>query len=117
MFWFFGLEAWGILAPWPGIKPAPPALEGEVLTTREVPCVTFLMWLSYNLCGCLVHLHPGFSSPSICARDSAALYCDTFPYSPNTQGFEVGFPRNCLSAISEGLATNYFVLSPKYNFK
>ena len=33
MFWFFGHEAFGILAPRPGIKPAPPALEGEVLTT------------------------------------------------------------------------------------
>ena len=32
MFWFFGLKACGILAPWPGIKPAP-ALEGKVLTT------------------------------------------------------------------------------------
>ena len=33
MFWFFGREACGILAPRPGIEPAPPALEGEVLTT------------------------------------------------------------------------------------
>ena len=33
MFWFFGCEACGILAPRPGIEPAPPALEGEVLTT------------------------------------------------------------------------------------
>ena len=33
MFWFFGHEACGILAPWPGIEPAPPALEGEVLNT------------------------------------------------------------------------------------
>ena len=33
MFWFFGCEARGILAPWPGIKPTPAALEGEVLTT------------------------------------------------------------------------------------
>ena len=32
MFWFFGQEARGILAPRPGIEPAPPALEGEVLT-------------------------------------------------------------------------------------
>ena len=32
MFWFFGCEACGILVLWPGIKPAPPALEGEVLT-------------------------------------------------------------------------------------
>ena len=33
MFWFFGHEACGILAPWLGIEPTPPALEGEVLTT------------------------------------------------------------------------------------
>ena len=33
MFWFFGHEACGILAPRPGIEPAPPELEGEVLTT------------------------------------------------------------------------------------
>ena len=29
----FGQEACGFLAPQPGIKPAPPALEGGVLTT------------------------------------------------------------------------------------
>ena len=33
MFWIFGCEACGILAPRPGIKLAPPALEGEGLTT------------------------------------------------------------------------------------
>ena len=32
-FWFSGHEACGILAPQPGIEPAPPVLEGEVLTT------------------------------------------------------------------------------------
>ena len=32
-FWVFGPEACGILAPRPVIKPTPPALEGEVLTT------------------------------------------------------------------------------------
>ena len=32
--YFFGYEACGILSPRPGIKPAPPALEGEVLTTE-----------------------------------------------------------------------------------
>ena len=32
-FWFWGHEACGILAPRPGIKPPPPALEGQVLTT------------------------------------------------------------------------------------
>ena len=33
MFWLFGHQACGILAPRPGIEPSPPALEGEVLTT------------------------------------------------------------------------------------
>ena len=33
MCWLFGHEARGILALWPGIEPAPPALEGKVLTT------------------------------------------------------------------------------------
>jgi len=33
MFWFFGHEACGILAPLPGIKPTTPALDGEVLPT------------------------------------------------------------------------------------
>ena len=32
MFWFFGHKARGILVPQPGIEPAPPALEGKVLT-------------------------------------------------------------------------------------
>ena len=32
-FFFFGCEICGILAPQPGIKPVPPALQGEVLTT------------------------------------------------------------------------------------
>ena len=33
MFWFVGHEACGILAPQPGIRPVPPAFEGEVLAT------------------------------------------------------------------------------------
>ena len=33
VFGFLGCEACGILVPRPGIKPAPPALESEVLTT------------------------------------------------------------------------------------
>ena len=33
MFWFFGLEACGILTRWPGIQPALLALEGEVLSS------------------------------------------------------------------------------------
>ena len=40
MFWFFNLEACGVLAPYPGMKSTLPALEGKVLTIRpplEVP--------------------------------------------------------------------------------
>ena len=51
MFWFFGHEACGILAPQPGFDPAPPALEGEVLTTglpEEVP-VDFKSELLFHL--------------------------------------------------------------------
>ena len=33
MFWFFGHEACGILAPKPGIEPLLPTLEGKVSTT------------------------------------------------------------------------------------
>ena len=43
-FGFFGHEACGILAPWPGIEPTPPALEVWNLNhwvAREVPSVTF----------------------------------------------------------------------------
>ena len=46
MFCFFGHETCGILAPRPGIEPAPPALESEVLTTGllgKSPYVEILM--------------------------------------------------------------------------
>ena len=33
VFWCFGQEACGVLASWPGIEPALPVLESEVLTT------------------------------------------------------------------------------------
>ena len=49
MFWFFDHEACGILAPWPGIEPALPALEGVVLTEgqpeRPLDCFTFSVFL------------------------------------------------------------------------
>ena len=39
MFWFFGRDACEILAPQPGIKHTPPALEDSLThwATREVP--------------------------------------------------------------------------------
>ena len=54
MFCFFGHEACGVLAPWPGIEPTPPALEGKVLTTgppgkrpTDVIKLGILRWGSY----------------------------------------------------------------------
>ena len=54
MFWFFGQEACGILARWPGIEPEPPALGVKVLTTGlpgNPLCCFKITWLSadYNL--------------------------------------------------------------------
>ena len=58
VFWFFGHEACGILAPGPGIEPTSPALEGEVLTTglpgKSPQCLFFL-----TFCG--LHLTPELS--------------------------------------------------------
>ena len=39
----FGHQACRILAPRPGIKPVPPTLEGQVLTTREDPGLVILI--------------------------------------------------------------------------
>ena len=36
MFWVFGQEACKILAPWPGLEPASPTLEGEGSTMRPL---------------------------------------------------------------------------------
>ena len=47
IFGFFGQEACGILAPGPGIEPAPPALEGEVLTAGPPGKVSVLFFLFF----------------------------------------------------------------------
>ena len=58
MFWFFGRHVCGVLAPQPGIEPAPPALEGEVLTTGPpgkpngiffVDSLYIYMWNNFNV--------------------------------------------------------------------
>ena len=49
MFWFFGHEACGILAPRPEIKPAPPALEGEVLITGPLGKSQILAYLELKV--------------------------------------------------------------------
>ena len=47
LFWFFGHEACGILAPQPGMGPVPPASEDKVLTTGppgKSPTLIYLIW-------------------------------------------------------------------------
>ena len=66
MFWFFGHEACGILAPRPEIEPTSPALEGAVLITGQPgksPQISFmhscfLLWieiLRYFICAICFH--------------------------------------------------------------
>ena len=66
MFWFFGHEACGILAPRPEIEPTSPALEGAVLITGQPgksPQISFmhscfLLWieiLRYFICAQILH--------------------------------------------------------------
>ena len=53
MFWFFGHEACGILAPIPGVEPTPPALKGEVFTVdcQGSPFFFFLNSFSISVLG------------------------------------------------------------------
>ena len=37
LYFGFGYGACGVLAPWPGMEPTPPALEGKVLNSRVLP--------------------------------------------------------------------------------
>ena len=78
VFWPFGCRRW-ILAPWPGIEPTPPALEGKVLTTR--PPGKFLS--PFSKCCAWEHVLVACMSsarPDLC-------FCSDFPHhhiSPNT---------------------------------
>ena len=54
MLWFFGQKACGILAPWPGIKSAPLALESKVSTIGP-------LWKS--LCICIAYGDTGGKDP------------------------------------------------------
>ena len=47
MFWFFGREACGILAPRPGIEPAPPALQGKVFNNGP-PGKSLILLVLFN---------------------------------------------------------------------
>ena len=75
MVWFFGHEAYEILAPQPGIKPAPPALEGEALTSgpsrKPLPLSCYLMSLNLSL-----SLFCSLSLIALIAHSSFMLYND-----------------------------------------
>jgi len=48
-FGFFGLETHGVLAPQPGTKLAPSALENKALTTRLPGKFLFLLYIIFKL--------------------------------------------------------------------
>lgn len=58
MFWFCGheVQVGGILAPWPGIEPTPPSLEGQVSNTG-LPGKSAHYFLDWT--GCSIFLHDG----------------------------------------------------------
>ena len=74
MFWFFGLEARGILAPWPGIEPAPPALEGEALTTGPRGKSLMLLILD-RLCWRMTSKFSEWKKTRNLAREKHVLIC------------------------------------------
>ena len=50
MVWFFGREACGILAPRPGIEPAPPALEGKSQPLNHQGSLSLVIfWLNFSM--------------------------------------------------------------------
>ena len=49
MFWFFGHQIFTVLVPQSEIEPAPPILEGEVLTTRPPGSPLFDSWHSSGI--------------------------------------------------------------------
>ena len=58
VFWLFGHETCGILAPWTGIEPELPAVEAEILATRppgKSLCAYF--WLLSAVCFSVIKVH------------------------------------------------------------
>ena len=54
MFWFSGHEAHGILASQPGIKPAPPALDGDEVLTFGPPGKSPRVYMSKAIIFCRI---------------------------------------------------------------
>ena len=71
MFWFFGCEA---LAPQPGIKPVPPALEGKVITTGQ-------SGKSQSISCCQCSSHTALISPTSLLPQGLCFLCwkDSIP--------------------------------------
>ena len=54
MFWFVDCKACGILAPQPGLKPASPTLEGEVLTNGPPGKSLYFLYFTLYQSTCLL---------------------------------------------------------------
>ena len=83
----FGCEACGILAPWSGIKPVPPALEGEVLTTGllglpsptlKKTCIYFFLFGMFHSC---TLLHCSWASLVFSGKETACQ-CRRLKFNP-----------------------------------
>ena len=110
MFWFFDCEAHGILFPWPGIKPAPCALEGNVLTTGPPGKSSTKSWSNTWTIPNLEYFSPVIlSSPS--DIDSNVRFTEKFSFQsfylnfqlPNAS-YPLPFPIPCMMDFPDGLA-------------
>ena len=105
MFWFFGRESHGILAPQPRIEPTPPTLEGEVLTIGLPGKFQGCTVLGYG--GCSVHCGVSSSMPGVYTLDACSTPAPSMPtkgisrarLGRGTQPFPVEkhFPRDRVS--------------------
>ena len=73
---FFGQETHGILVSWPGMEPAHPALEGEILTTGPIGNALILFQLFVHISFCQWEALEEDRDRSRARRDSALAVPD-----------------------------------------
>ena len=93
MFCFFGPKACGILALRPGIEPAPPALEGEILTTGPLGQSWEAVFLSRDLSGAM-HW-PGGCGDALLHSTSLGSLCTGKSLDPTRDGISLWIPQGC----------------------
>ena len=89
----FGPKACGILALRPGIDPAPPALEGEILTTGPLGQSWEAVFLSRDLSGAM-HW-PGGCGDALLHSTSLGSLCTGKSLDPTRDGISLWIPQGC----------------------